>query len=204
MKQKKFIILVTTITLILVGLLLLSYQLPTKKDYQAVAEDGSYRSMQSMEKTIVIKEDIVQLDRATEQHLLTEDVIIDKAEAFINIFLQDIDQDYKVKGISTKEALIDRYQDIVSKQAVQPYIDYYFEEHDGGLYIVPTELPPWFISGNPYEVTQLDNGNVVIEQENEIDLYGRYRILIEFSQEDNWQIVRIEHLPAEDEQLDLI
>ncbi|NMA90410.1 MAG: hypothetical protein GX972_03680, partial [Amphibacillus sp.] len=74
MKQKKFIILVTTITLILVGLLLLSYQLPTKKDYQAVAEDGSYRSMQSMEKTIVIKEDIVQLDRATEQHLLTEDV----------------------------------------------------------------------------------------------------------------------------------
>ncbi|NMA90859.1 MAG: hypothetical protein GX972_05970, partial [Amphibacillus sp.] len=172
--------------------------------YQAVAEDGSYRSMQSMEKTIVIKEDIVQLDRATEQHLLTEDVIIDKAEAFINIFLQDIDQDYKVKGISTKEALIDRYQDIVSKQAVQPYIDYYFEEHDGGLYIVPTELPPWFISGNPYEVTQLDNGNVVIEQENEIDLYGRYRILIEFSQEDNWQIVRIEHLPAEDEQLDLI
>lgn len=204
MKQKKFIILVTTITLILVGLLLLSYQLPTKKDYQAVAEDGSYRSMQSMEKTIVIKEDIVQLDRATEQHLLTEDVIIDKAEAFINIFLQDIDQDYKVKGISTKEALIDRYQDIVSKQAVQPYIDYYFEEHDGGLYIVPTELPPWFISGNPYEVTQLDNGNVVIEQENEIDLYGRYRILIEFSQEDNWQIVRIEHPPAEDEQLDLI
>ena len=204
MKQKKFIILVTTITLILVGLLLLSYQLPTKKDYQAVAEDGSYRSMQSMEKTIVIKEDIVQLDRATEQHLLTEDVIIDKVEAFINIFLQDIDQDYKVKGISTKEALIDRYQDIVSKQAVQPYIDYYFEEHDGGLYIVPTELPPWFISGNPYEVTQLDNGNVVIEQENEIDLYGRYRILIEFSQEDNWQIVRIEHLPAEDEQLDLI
>lgn len=204
MKQNKFIILVTTITLILVGLLLLSYQLPTKKDHQAVAEDGSYRSMQSMEKTIVIKEDIVQLDRATEQHLLTEDVIIDKAEAFINIFLQDIDQDYKVKGISTKEALIDRYQDIVSKQAVQPYIDYYFEEHDGGLYIVPTELPPWFISGNPYEVTQLDNGNVVIEQENEIDLYGRYRILIEFSQEDNWQIVRIEHLPAEDEQLDLI
>lgn len=204
MKQYKFVTLITTFTLILIGLLLLSYQLPVKENSEIVAQNRTYSSMQSTEKSIVMKEDTVQLGQVAERHQLTEDAMIDKLEAFINIFLQDIDLEYKVKGISTKEDLIEQYTDIISKEALQPYVDFYFEEDDNGLYIVPTELPPWFVSENPYEMTQLDNGNIIVEQENDIELYGKYQVRIEFSAQENWRIVRIEHPPASGEQLDLI
>ncbi|GAA4068176.1 hypothetical protein [Amphibacillus indicireducens] len=204
MKQYKFAILITTFTLILIGLLLLSYQSPAQENDQTITQNQGYRSVQSMEKSVVMKEDTVQLDQAIKQQELTEDVMLDKLEAFINIFLQDIDLEYKVRGISTKAELIEQSTEIVSQEALQPYVDFYFEEVDNGLYVVPTELPPWFVPGNPYEMTQLDNGNVVIEQENEIELYGRYRVRIEFSAQENWRIVKIEHPPANGERLDLI
>ena len=204
MKQYKFTVLVTTFTLVLIGLLLLSYQSPMKESNETAAENLTYRSLQSTEKAITMKKDTLQLSQAVEHHHLTEDVMIDRMEAFINILLQDIDHDYKVKGVSSKEELIAQYTDIISQEALQPYVDFYFEEDDNGLYIIPTELPPWFVSEVPYEMTQLDNGNIIVEQENDIELYGRYRVRIEFSAQDNWKIVRIEHPPANEERLDLI
>lgn len=205
MKQYKLTVLVTTFTLVLIGLLLLSYQSPMKEDNETAAEEArTYRSVQSTEKSITMKKDIVQLGQAVEQHQLTKDVMIDRMEAFINILLQEIDHDYKVKGVSSKEELIAQYTDVISQEALRPYVDFYFEEDDNGLYIVPTELPPWFVSEMPYEMMQLDNGNIIVEQENDIELYGRYRVRIEFSAQDNWKIVRIEHPPANEERLDLI
>lgn len=204
MKQYKFTVLVTTFTLVLIGLLLLSYQSPVKENNVTAAEARTYRSVQSTEKSVTMKRDTVQLDQAVEHHHLTEAVMIDRMEAFINILLQDIDLDYKVKGVSSKAQLIAQYAEIVSQEALQPYVDFYFEEDDNGLYIVPTELPPWFVSEMPYEMTQLDNGNIIVEQENDIELYGRYRVRVEFSAQDNWKIVRIDHPPVRGERLDLI
>ena len=204
MKQYKFMILLNGLTLMLVGLLLLSYQSPTHESTQIETESYPSNPVQSMNKSITLKEGIVQTSEEIEEMTLTEEELVQKTEAFINIMMQDLDENYKVKGVSSKQELIEQYNDVVTQEALSPYLDFYFDEHNEGLYVVPTELPPWFMPDRPYEKTQLDNGNIVVEQENKLELYGRYRIRIEFSYEDDWQIIKIEHPPANSEHVDII
>lgn len=204
MKQYKFTILLTGFTLMLVGLLLLSYQPQMSSKSDILASEQQSNQVQNRDKSIIMKDNLVQLSEGPESIHLTEEELFEKTEAFIQIMVQDLDQNYMVKGISSKKALIEQYSDVVTEEALKPYIDYYFEEHEGGLYVLPTELPPWFMPDRPYEKTQLDNGNIVIEQENELEMYGRYRIKIELSYQDGWKIVGIEHPPANGENLELI
>lgn len=204
MKQYKLTTILTGLTLIIISLLLFSYQSPMSENIGAEEKDQVYSQAQYTNKSIMIKEDIVQWNEAVEPLSLTEEIIIEKTEAFIDILLQDIDENYKVKGVSTKEALINQFNDVIIKEAVEPYVDFYFEEYEDGLYIVPTELPPWFIAGEPYEMNELENGNVIVKQENDLDLYGVYQIEIEFSYQEDWRIVRVEYPPVNEEQLDII
>ncbi|WP_440896156.1 hypothetical protein ACS127_16760 [Amphibacillus sp. Q70] len=204
MKQYKLSTFLTGLTIIIIGLLLFSYQSPINKNIEAGEKEQVYSQAQYANNSIMMKEDIVQWNKTVEQLPLTEEIIIEKTESFIDILLQDIDEDYKVKGVSSKEALINQFNDVITKEAVEPYIDFYFEEFEDGLYIVPTELPPWFIAGEPYEMDELENGNVIVKQENELDLYGVYQIEIEFSYQEDWRIVRVEYPPVNEEQLDII
>ncbi len=69
---------------------------------------------------------------------------------------------------------------ITTKEVALPYVEYYYQEKQDGLYIVPTETPPWFQKENNYERTRLDGNIVEISQQNQTDLYGNYMINIQF------------------------
>lgn len=204
MKQYKIIGTLTVFTLVTIGLLLFSYQTSLLGSIEANDVKPNYDQIQYTNRSIMMKEGIVQLDVGDVQAPISQEIIYEKTEAFINTLLQDIDENYKVKGISTKAALIEEFNDVITEEAVEPYIDFYFEEIEGELYIVPTELPPWFIIGEPYEMKELENGNVVIKQENISEMYGEYQIEIEFSFDKDWRITRIDYPPVTDEQLDII
>ncbi|SEO72350.1 hypothetical protein SAMN04488134_111117 [Amphibacillus marinus] len=135
--------------------------------------------------------------RLEEGEVLTEAVIIEKTDLFIETLVQEINEDYSVINYSSKEQLYELFDGIATRESVKPYLDFYYQELDDSIYILPTELPPWFVVGVPYEVTESANGTFVVFQETVTDLHGPYKIEIEFAYNDNWEIIRINHFNEE-------
>ncbi|UOQ48092.1 hypothetical protein MUN88_18875 [Gracilibacillus caseinilyticus] len=127
----------------------------------------------------------------SDQEEISHKKIVALTDKFMELLVQDIDDQYKVINYQTKEELIKAFEPYVTKEAVQPYIDYYYEEEKNGLYIVPTETPPWFDKSNDYDKQMKDN-QVIVTQQNENALYGEYTISITFEKiNDQWKIVNI-------------
>ncbi|WP_208586356.1 hypothetical protein [Gracilibacillus suaedae] len=138
----------------------------------------------------------VQVDnikQAAETKDITHEEIVKLTDTFMDLLVQEIDDHYKVVRFDTKEELLNAFEPYVVKDAVKPYIDYYYEEKEDGLYIVPTETPPWFEKDEDYEKESKDN-KVIITQSNENELYGPYTIEIVFEKIDGtWKIANISH-----------
>lgn len=130
---------------------------------------------------------------------LSDEELVAIMNAFIDILIQDIDDQYRVIGLDTKAELIDEFSSIAIAEAVEPYVHFYYYEQPDGLYIVPTELPPWFVEGQPYQKEMTDQGTVKITQDNFLEIYGHYRIEIELAYQKGWKIINIEHPPVEDD-----
>lgn len=126
--------------------------------------------------------------------LISHDNIVYLTDKFIDTIVQDTDSDYRVIDYDSKEKLLNTFKTIATREVAQVYIDFYFKEEDNGLYIVPTETPPWFNPNNDYDVVQLNHDQVAVIQENQSDLYGDYSIEIEFTREgEDWRISQVTH-----------
>ncbi|MET3683614.1 hypothetical protein ABID56_001723 [Alkalibacillus flavidus] len=106
---------------------------------------------------------------------------------FMDQLVQDTNDDYEVKQYDSLKALKDSFSDIAAPKVVNQFVDHYYAERDGKLYINPTETPPWFVEGESFEQTTTDEGHVVIEQTNTTELDGQYTIVIELQLKDNGQ-----------------
>lgn len=125
---------------------------------------------------------------------LTHEEIVSLTDEFMDIILQDIDNNYQVIHYETKDELLDEFKNISTYEAAEPYVEFYFDETEDGLYIIPTETPPWFNPDNDYDIISSNKSARVI-QENETDLDGKYTIQYDFIyEEDGWKITKIEHL----------
>lgn len=194
MKWYKFEVILSLVVMAIAGLLLFSYQSEPEEEAQIAFRSATLESNQ-----IAAREDLITQTNAQEEiPTLTDQVLEAIMDEFIDILVQDIDDNYKVIGLTTKAELIDEFSTIATAEVVEPYISFYYHEEADGLYIVPTELPPWFIAGQPYDKEVTDDGTVKISQENSMELYGDYRIEIELEyQEIGWKIIKIEHPPSE-------
>src|SRR5699024_12685811 len=76
-------------------------------------------------------------------------------------------EDNKVINFDTKEKVLHAFDDIATKKVASTYVDYYYYEEADGLYMIPTETPPWFNKENDYNVIQLGNNRVKVEKDNE-------------------------------------
>ncbi|WP_163536608.1 hypothetical protein [Gracilibacillus sp. YIM 98692] len=123
---------------------------------------------------------------------LSHETIVRLTDQFMELLVQETDDNYRVKHYDTKEALLDAFDPYVKRESAEPYIDYYYEEKADGLYIIPTETPPWFQKDQEYEKIVKDKKTVEIKQTNQTDLYGPYTIIIEFQNIDgSWIIANI-------------
>lgn len=142
-------------------------------------------------------EDIKQLVKEEKQTELSHETIVELTDKFMQTLVQEIDGDNKIIHYQTKEELIQAFEKITTKEVALPYVEYYYQEKQDGLYIVPTETPPWFQKENNYERTRLDGNIVEISQQNQTDLYGNYMINIQFKKINNqWKIVKISHVDS--------
>ncbi|SER99471.1 hypothetical protein SAMN04487944_114127 [Gracilibacillus ureilyticus] len=125
---------------------------------------------------------------------LSDDKMIAMMDQFMDTLVQEIDEENRVVKFRTKDSLIDEFDSIATKEVVRPYVDYYFVEQNGELFIIPTETPAWFIKDNEYEKDTISDNKVELTQENETDLYGPYTIQVLFEKiKGQWKITNISH-----------
>ncbi|HLR62717.1 MAG TPA: hypothetical protein VK097_09785 [Lentibacillus sp.] len=125
---------------------------------------------------------------------LSHEQIVSLTGAFMDKLLQETDDSNKVIHYSTKNALLKEFEKIASNEVAAEYVGFYFKERTDGLYIKPTETPPWFQENNDYDMIKQDNNTVLVIQKNKSDLYGTYSVKFEFTWENNqWKISNINH-----------
>ncbi|WP_226035843.1 hypothetical protein [Aquibacillus saliphilus] len=128
-----------------------------------------------------------------EQIDLSHSKIVSITEQFMELIVQETDTDYKVKNYKTKDALIKDFKELADRSVVEKYVDFYYEENNGNLYIIPTETPPWFQNESDYEMMYLSDNKVKIIQKNYNDLYGEYTLELELTFNEKWRISNTKH-----------
>ncbi len=122
---------------------------------------------------------------------LTHKQVVAVTDEFMNTLVQDVDANYKVTNYKTKKALLTAFEEVTIRDIATDYIDYYYDEKADGLYIVPTETPPWFMKENPYTRKQTDKNKAQVKQTNNAYMYGTYTIILNFSYGSDWKITNI-------------
>lgn len=136
-------------------------------------------------------EEPVHKDHIESQPITHEEIVV-LTDKFMEQLVQEVDDHYKVIHFDTKEALMASFDNISRTEVTAEYVEFYYEERSDGLYILPTETPPWFIEKNDYDMIQLNENQVEVIQENETDLYGQYAITFEFTfDHGHWKISNI-------------
>ncbi|MGP4040544.1 hypothetical protein ACTWP4_11730 [Gracilibacillus sp. D59] len=184
--MKKIITIVTFVVLFVFAIVMINQ--PTVE--QMYAKQDQIHA----QKNIGLKQ--IQVDnikQITETNDITHEEIVKLTDKFMDLLVQEIDDHYKVVRFNTKEELTNAFEPYIVKEAVKPYIDFYYKEKEDGLYIVPTETPPWFEKDKDYE-KESEGNKVTITQTNENELYGTYTIEIVFKKIDSkWKIANISH-----------
>ncbi|MCF6138370.1 hypothetical protein [Pseudalkalibacillus berkeleyi] len=125
----------------------------------------------------------------TDSHHPDKGDFIKLTDTFMNEVIQPTGENNKVNQFDTKDGLINHLSQYASEDLSKYYVDGLYEEKKDGLYIIPTELPPWVMKGEPSELVKLDEENYQLNQENQSDLYGNYFIQVSFTMDnDRWKI----------------
>jgi hypothetical protein len=132
---------------------------------------------------------VLQREAEAEEQNLEQPPVKELANEFINRLVQEVDDHYKVTNFTSKYELMKYMSEIASEELAKKVVNFYYKEQEDGLYIVPTELMPWFVEGNDYQLKQLDKQTYELTQMNESNLYGKYNITIQFIyQNEGWKI----------------
>jgi len=124
---------------------------------------------------------------------LTHEQIVHMTDEFIQLFNQATGEYGLVCAFHSKEELYNEIEKIAFREAAIEYVDFYYTEKEEGLYLLPTELPPWFNKENNYDRIRTEEDTVKIIQQNTMDLYGEYTIEITFTYDTKWKISEVVH-----------
>lgn len=148
-------------------------------DLSKVADEHSQMMMSSIETKAEAK--AISVEKPDVEKLSTE--LVDR-------IVQETDANYKVKEFQSTEEVEQHLQKVASKELASQIADVYFEEREGDLYLIPTELFPWVDTDKPYELNKKSEFEYQLIQSNESDLYGTYTIKINFIYENNHWIIK--------------
>ncbi|OZM56143.1 hypothetical protein CIB95_13630 [Lottiidibacillus patelloidae] len=134
---------------------------------------------------------IIKIDKEKEDFIPPVEQL---AHQFMNQLIQSTDEHYRVKDFQSKEQFITSFIDIAKLEVASMYVDYYYYEEGGNLFVVPTDAPPWFEKDNPYSLMEVSKYSYRLTQENESEFHGTYIIHIDYKYEDGkWHIENVEY-----------
>ncbi|MCT2535842.1 hypothetical protein NC661_07965 [Aquibacillus koreensis] len=192
--MKKYQVIVGTISLFaIITLLFVSNtfhfgEVSAKRSYTAHLTNSA--TSQTLHK------DGIKIEENANNQSIDHETVVSLTGKFMHLLVQETNMDNnKVVQHDTKASLLEAFTAVATKEVAKKYIDFYYEEKQDGLYIIPTETPPWFEKETNYEKIEIDPSTVKIKQENETELYGQYSIeFILQDTGDGWIITEINHL----------
>lgn len=127
-----------------------------------------------------------------EKDLQHED-IVRLTQRFMDQLVQKTGKNGMVINYKSKNELVQSFHSLSSLSLAKKYVDYYYKDYPEGLYLIPTELPPWFIGDAPYDKERINKNTIKIIQHNERELYGEYTIQITFTYDNGWKLQSTKH-----------
>ncbi|KGP89781.1 hypothetical protein N780_10000 [Pontibacillus chungwhensis BH030062] len=133
-------------------------------------------------------------NKAQEKEILTEEIITSVTSKFMDQLVQKSNQESRVMAYDSKKELIKSFSSIANKSVAKEYVDFYYKEYNNGLYILPTDTPPWFQENESYTTETLEDGRIAVTQHNTSELYGKYTVSFVFTHtNEGWIIDGISH-----------
>ncbi|MDR7074119.1 hypothetical protein [Fictibacillus barbaricus] len=131
----------------------------------------------------------VTVSQNEQNPVFNEKMAKEKALLFMKALNQESDENYKVINYSSKKEYITYLKNYVSNNLAEYYTNGLYEEREGSLYIIPTELPPWLEQEKPVDIKQLSDTSYRVYQKNSSELYGTYDITLGYEYMDGKWII---------------
>ncbi len=158
----------------------------------------------SEQKTIVQADDVKQAQEQEDRNQTGDKpdtfekesvkmVLTEYERAFLAV-VHDTNDTLKLNNYTTKQELVEYFQQLMSVELATSLVDAYFTEKKGGLFVVATEPPTFLEEGQPFTVTTNGDGSATVTQEHNNDFMGH--VQVEFTlakQEDRWMIIDVQH-----------
>lgn len=121
---------------------------------------------------------------------LTEEMAFEIEEEFFQILLnQERIEEYEIKNYQNKEDLINAISEVADRGLATEYVDEFYTEEDGKLYVIPRGGPAMLLSESSYDFNKIDDNNYEIIQEEEDMLRGAYKLTVKFTMMDGqWKM----------------
>ncbi len=176
--------------LIMMGSVISAMQVNVTMPQISVNEHENHRLMDKQVNEFEI------IDEDEEMNDLTDELIKDITTQFMDRLVQDVDNQYRVLNYKTIAQFKSSLTSFASDKVIDQFVDFYYYEKDGQLYIVPTSTPPWFDKANDYEVKRVEDNIFEVKQRNESEFHGDYTIvfLIRLNEADEPFIIDVNYL----------
>lgn len=185
--MKKIIISLLTLTMLTVGgIVVVKYVI---KDVQTVSRVSEHQ--QASERQHFIHE--AREWAVVEPPLFTEDELMYLTTTYLALIKQPVDEGNHLTEVASMEGLYDLFAEVATPNVSKDHLAYYFSETDRGIYLRPTELPPWFDENQQYDMQRVADLKVIVRQRiTDIELYGPYMIELHFGyDEKKWKITNV-------------
>ncbi|MDZ7836710.1 MAG: hypothetical protein U5N58_01540 [Actinomycetota bacterium] len=110
-------------------------------------------------------------------------------EEFEARLIQEVEEDYKVKKFNSKQELVNHLSEITTERLAYQYVQEFYQEQEGKLYIIPRDGPMWIDTSIPYRSQKISEDKYLVVQENENMLWGNYRVEVTLKQITNQWII---------------
>lgn len=134
--------------------------------------DDNLISRDSSEQTPT-EEEVVVSEEPPIEYLIVE---------FEERLIQEVEEDYKVKKFDSKQELVNHLSEITTKRLANQYVQEFYREEEGKLYIIPRDGPMWIDTSIPYRSQKISEDKYLVVQENENMLWGNYQVEVTLKQ----------------------
>ena len=149
-----------------------------------------------MKKTIIIFVLGILLINSFSLSILAEDntrdiksIIIRLTQEFRSRFLQKTINNNQVKKFNSKVELINYLYEIIKRDIVKQYVNNYYYEKNGNLYLIAKDAPIWLYPDLPFQIKKIDNNTYLAIQKNQTALHGKYTLKVFITRVNNrWKI----------------
>src|SRR5690625_4509063 len=109
---------------------------------------------------------------------LSEEEAAEIIDHFQTRLFVNVDDELKVVDFNSKTEIVEYIAEYASVQLVNEFVDQYYIEEDGHLYIIPQGSPPFLNVHEPFTFEKQDEQSYLIIQENETELHGSYTLFM--------------------------